>query len=88
MEAAVDAACIHLGIGTARAHPAKVDACLKLSSDHGLLDVSDLLRDLNDARKSVAYGDIEMPDLAAEDVASDIEVFIERVRLLVEGGRS
>ena len=88
LEAAVDAACIQLGISTARAHAARVDACLKLSSCHGLRDVSDLLRDLNDARKSVAYGDIEMPDLAPEEVAHDIKVFIEDVRLLIQEGGS
>ena len=51
-------------------------------------DVSDLLRDLNEARKSVAYGDIGLPELDAEDVASRIEAYIESVSALIEQGRA
>ena len=43
-------------------------------SKRGLDDVSGLLRDLNEARKSVAYGDIGLPELDAEDVASRIVI--------------
>ena len=84
LEAAVDAALIHLGSVTSRVHSARVDASSGLLSEHGLPDVSDLLRDLNDARKSVAYGDVELPELEAEDVAQDIETYIEAVKLLLE----
>ncbi|MCY3821609.1 MAG: hypothetical protein OXH52_20020 [Gammaproteobacteria bacterium] len=52
-----------------------------MATEHGLPDVSDLLRDLNDARKSVAYGDIELPELDPEDTAMEIETFIERSRI-------
>jgi len=38
--------------------------------------VSSLLVQLNDARKSVAYGDIAMPHLDPEDIASEIEEYV------------
>jgi hypothetical protein len=43
-----------------------------------------LLHDLNDARKSAAYGDVPAPDLKAEDVASEIERYVKAVAELVE----
>jgi hypothetical protein len=41
-----------------------------------------LLRDLNDARKAVAYGDVTRPQLNAEDVASEIEDYVEAVEVI------
>jgi hypothetical protein len=49
-------------------------------SQHGLPEVEDLLKDLNDARKSEAYGDIAAPELGAEDVVSQIEKYVEAVK--------
>ena len=46
-------------------------------------DVSDLLRDLNEARKANAYGDIPEPSLDAEDVARRIEEFVEAVKAVL-----
>jgi len=43
-------------------------------------DVSDLLRDLNEARKANVYGDVPAPSLNAEDVAQRIEEFVEAVK--------
>ncbi len=40
---------------------------------------SSLLVQLNDARKSVAYGDIAMPHLDPEDIASEIEEYVGAV---------
>ncbi len=53
----------------------------------GLPDISDLLRKLNDARKAAAYGDIELPELDAEDTAAEIEEYVEAVAALLEGGK-
>jgi hypothetical protein len=39
---------------------------------------------LNEARKAAAYGDTERPDLDAEDIASEIEAYVEAVGSLVE----
>jgi hypothetical protein len=69
-----------------KAHWARADAAKVLHSQYGLPDVSELLRDLNEARKSVAYGDVDAPDLDAEDVASDIESFIDAVEKLMQSG--
>jgi hypothetical protein len=56
----------------------------ELHRKHGLPDIEQLLRDLNDARKSAAYGDIPAPDLNAEHVASEIETYVDAVAELVE----
>ena len=84
LEAAVEAACLHHGIAVQKAHWARVQAAATLHLQHGLPDVTDLLRDLNETRKSVAYGDVAAPPLNAEQVAGDIEEYINRVRALVE----
>jgi len=42
------------------------------------------LRDLNDARKAAAYGDMERPELDAEDIASQIETFVDAVAGTIE----
>ena len=84
LEAAVDAARIHCGIAAARSHASRAESARRLSSEHGLEDVSDLLRDLNEARKSEAYGDIVTPpELEPEDVAVEIEEYIESVAALI-----
>jgi hypothetical protein len=38
---------------------------------------------LNDARKSAACGDVPAPDLNAEDVASEIERYVDAIAALV-----
>ena len=50
---------------------------------HGLPDIADLLTDLNQARKGTAYGAVEIPDLDPEDVARDIEAYVEAVKRFV-----
>ncbi len=85
LEAAVMAASAQLGWGTSHNHRAKVEAARRLHVEQGLLDVSVLLAALNVARKAESYGDVDRPeDLEAEDVASTIEEYIERVRDLIE----
>ena len=83
LEAAVEAACLHLGMTVQKAHWARVEAAETLHDQLGLQDVSDLLRDLNETRKSEAYGDVEAPELDAEDVASRIELYIDSVAELL-----
>ena len=86
LEAAVEAAAIRFGLTTSRKHLEKVDLAAELHKNHGLPDVEQLLHDLNDARKAVAYGDVAAPDLDAEDTASEIERFVDAVAKLLEGG--
>lgn len=84
LEAAVDAACLHLGIVTKTTHPNRVVNAQALSREHQLDDVSGLLRDLNEARKNEVYGDVVAPDLNAEDVAAEIDAYVDSVALLIE----
>lgn len=74
---------MHAGIDTARHHAARADAAAALASSHGLPDVSELLRDLNEGRKHQSYGDVEPPDLSAEETAGAIEVYVDSVAALV-----
>jgi hypothetical protein len=80
LENAVSAAAIQFRIPTSRKHWEKADAAHELHVKHGLPDVSDLLRDLNEARKANAYGDVPEPLLDAEDVASRIEEYVQAVK--------
>ncbi len=83
LEAAVDCAGLHFGISRGQGHRGRTSLA-KVLSRRGLDDVSDLLRDLNEARKSVAYGDVGLPELDPEDVASRIEAYIESISALIE----
>jgi hypothetical protein len=85
LEAAVEAAAVHVGITTSRKHWEKADIADELHEKHGLPDVGQLLRDLNDARKAAAYGDVPAPNLDAEDVASEIEIYVDAVTRLLGG---
>ena len=85
LEAAVAAAAEHQGWNLERTHPAKSRAAKRLSQDHGLPDVSQLLVTLNDARKSEAYGDVERPPgLSPEDIAAEVEAFVDSVAELID----
>lgn len=83
LEAAVEAAALHFEFRTSKKHWEKVDLASALHKKHGLPDVSELLRDLNEARKSAAYDDVERPDLEAEDIAIQIEQYVEAVAAFV-----
>lgn len=85
LEAGVEAAAAHVGAKTSRKHWEKADVARELHKNNGLPDIEQLVRDLNDARKSAAYGDIPAPNLNAEDVASKIETYVDAVSVLVEG---
>ncbi|MGO9116307.1 MAG: hypothetical protein ACLQPD_01720 [Desulfomonilaceae bacterium] len=79
LENAVCAAATHAGIHFSRSHPEKIKAADRLSAEHGFSPVSALLMDLNDARKAAAYGDIDSPELDAEDVVSHLEQYVKEV---------
>jgi hypothetical protein len=84
LEAAVMAASRQLGIVVKAAHWAKADAAVELAEKHGLPSVDDLMARLNETRKASNYGDVEAPDLDAEDVASAIEEFLSAVEDLLD----
>ena len=84
LEAAVEAAALHFGLRTSKKHWEKADIASQLHQ-RGLPDIANLLRDLNDARKAVAYGDVELPSLDAENVASQIEQYVEDVAAVLAG---
>jgi len=88
LEAAVEAASLHFGIQISRSHWKKVEAAARLHSEHDLANVEQLLVDLNAGRKAAAYGDIEEPELDAEDVASRIEQYVNEVENLLEADDS
>jgi|SRR5450759_2036466 hypothetical protein len=83
LEAAVEAAALHFGLRTSKKHWEKVDLAEDLHKKTGLPDIGDLLRDLNDARKAAAYGDMDRPDLDAEDIASQIEGYVDAVAAVI-----
>jgi hypothetical protein len=84
LEAVVEAAAVHVGMKSSKKHWEKADLAEELQRQHGLPDIGQLLRDLNDARKSAAYGDVPAPDLNAEKVASEIERYVDAVADLIE----
>jgi hypothetical protein len=86
LEAAVEAAALHFGLRTSKKHWEKVDLASDLHEKKDLPDISDLLRDLNDARKAAAYGDTEAPELDAENIATQIENYVEAVAELLTKG--
>ena len=83
LEAAVDAACLHVGSDTTKRHPARAKAAVALASSHGLPDVSELLRDLNQVRKHQSYGDGDAPELSAEETAVAVETYVDSVAALI-----
>jgi len=84
LENAVAAAALHAGITLVRTHPGKAHAARELAKVHKLSDMSELLGQLNDARKAFAYGDIEEPELIAEDVAVSVEEFVDAVESFLD----
>jgi len=86
LEAAVEAAATHVGLAVSKKHWEKADIAAELHKKHGLPEIEQLLRDLNDARKAAAYGDIEEPDLDAEETASEIEAYVNAVADLIAQG--
>ena len=67
-----------------KAHWDKANASAELHRQHSLPDVEGLMRDLNDARKAEAYGDVVPPSLDPEDVATEIEQYVRAVGNLLQ----
>jgi hypothetical protein len=86
LENATVAAAERLGLPWERNHWAKASLAERLAEEHHVPAVGQLMRDLNSARKSEAYGEPTVPiDWSAEDVAIRIEEYLTSVRQLVEG---
>lgn len=83
LEAAIVAAALHLDFSFRRSHSEKAEIAKNLSQSHGLPDVVDFLWKLNTARKAVAYGDVDLPDLDAEDVARELEEYVAAISALL-----
>lgn len=83
LEAAVMAAANHLKLKVQRTHPGKVQAATLLAKKHKLPDVSDLLVELNTARKAHAYGDVEAPDLDEQELAAALDSYVDAVAKLL-----
>lgn len=84
LENAVDAAALHFGLAVIPQHHRRLETAQRMARDHGLPNITELLNDLNDARKYTAYGDTEHPSLDAEDLASRIEDYVRKVREVIE----
>ena len=84
LENAVVAAALHMGAEFVKSHWSKATAARKLSQRHKLADVSDLLSDLNEARKGTAYGDVDEPEISPEDVLADVGNYIDEVEALFQ----
>jgi hypothetical protein len=83
LEAAVDSAAIHNGIPTTKSHPSRVAAAARLRDEFGLPDVETLLKDLNDIRKSEAYGEEVSAARETQDVIDALDEFVTAVERLI-----
>lgn len=87
IENAVIAAAIKLNIPWEKTHPSKVYIAGQLYSKGFVsVDVSDLLKELNTARKDVAYGEpgFQLTSIDLEDLLSTAEDFIEQVEKICQ----
>ena len=85
LEAAVDAVSLHFGWATPPWHTARQENATRLAAEHGLTPVATLLADLNEARKSEAYGDLTRPpSLDPHEVAAAVEEYVASALELVD----
>ena len=78
------AAAIEYGLRGRKQHRDRVQLANRLHKNKGLPDVSKLLTDLHNAQKYASYGDVRPPRLVAENVAHEIEEFVEAVAAIVK----
>lgn len=84
LEAAVVAAALHCNYSMKRTHWSKAGSAQALAAQEGLPDVSGLMGDLNELRKSEAYGDVASPpSLDPEDIVREVEDYVEAVDALL-----
>ncbi len=90
-ENAVVAAAEKKGIKWVKTHPSKVEVAGKLNS-LGILsvDVGTHIQHLNELRKDVQYGEPgeELEEMDLEDLASELENFINEVDSVISSNRS
>ena len=81
LENAAMAAAVHFGLKRKKAvsNRDKIQLANSLHRKHGLPSVGKLLTQLHRAEKYAVYGDITPPPLDPEDVAREIEEFVEAV---------
>ena len=85
LEAATVAAGLHLGNAPKRTHWNKAELARDLARNEGLPDIAALMGDLNEVRKSEAYGDIASPPmLDPENVARKVEAYVNSVDALLK----
>jgi len=84
LEHAVMAAAVQHGLKGKRQHRDKVQLANTLHKKNGLPDVGDLLTHLHHAQKYVSYGDVKPPPLDPQDVANEIEQYVEAVAKIVK----
>jgi len=86
LENAVITAADQLQLPWEKSHPSKVKVSRSLHGAHGLPDASSLLIELNELRKSEAYGEVQPSrSMTAEEIVIAVEGYIEAVGQLVEG---
>ncbi len=86
-ENAVVAAAEKAGIAWQKTHPSKIQAAGELRLQGILsIDVGDKLQELNELRKDVAYGEPgpDLEEVDVEDLASELEAFVEEVAAYVD----
>jgi hypothetical protein len=88
LEAGILAAATSLSWDVKKTHWDKAELAERLHKEQGLSDVSALLPVLNAGRKAMAYGDIDFDESEydAQDIATEIERFIDDVEALLSGG--
>jgi HEPN domain len=84
LENAVVAAARHADAEFQKNHWTKAAAARRLEQQHSLPDVSDLLSDLNEARKGTAYGDVEESELDPEEVLLAITEYVDTVEAFLK----
>jgi len=85
LEASVRAAVLKAGGHSTNTHWEKSDQASTLNKQYGLPRIDKLMRLLNEARKSEAYGDIEFDEGAhdADEIAGEIEEYYDAVTAFV-----
>jgi hypothetical protein len=83
LEQAVLAAATEHGLKGKRDHRENVRLARTLHKNHGLPDIAELLEHLHRAQKYSSYGDVKPPHLDPEDVAREIEEYVEAVDKIV-----
>jgi len=79
LEQAVMAAATESGLRGRKQHRDKVQLANTLHKKNGLPDIAKLLTHLHRAQKYASYGDVKPPPLDPQDLASEIEEYVEAV---------